>query len=895
MADLESIQWKRAQQTSLWRRTLGSDDEDVKPLRESFLDARENAAVLLDKIRPDFPNLTIHDITHVDSLWTVADAIIGEKYPINPLEGYVLGIAFLIHDVALSYDAVGGKEKLRKEDVWKDAFAEGPGKLNEDDFLKECDFTAIRAIHAREAKDIMNKTFSSDDMPSFHIVKKASYRHSLGEIIGKIAASHHWSIDEIETKLDIQITPSSEIPGFWDINAQKLACILRCADAGHIDDGRAPYYIFRSLNVNGVSLEHWKYQSNLGMVQPYRKDNSKLLITSTSSFKKEDFAAWNVAYEAVKWFDEEIKKSNNLLKTIDEKLVFPRTGVMGASSKEDLAEYIKTEGWLPCNFGVHTSNVKYLIETLGGSKLYGEDNLLVVALRELIQNARDAIHARQKLEDSFDNGKITIRFKEEGAERFIEVEDNGIGMSMDCIKHNLLDFGSSYWKSSLSRYENPGLQGKGFKSVGQFGIGFYSVFMVAKSVEVITKRFGKAADDAKKVEFPAGLTLSPIISKCELNANTSTIVRFFLKNNIKLKFKCSGLFDVTFKEFLPSLVVGLDVDVYLKDNNELSLIHRNIASPFFSLKEWLNSVYEYRHSVHLANEMEPILVGNQIRGYICILSSSYYYDGTSFLTIGGLLANLHRNVFHGYNGYLDFNNYNLSRDSVYFDEPLKKVLHKWIVEKYIHEHEKIQHSYNLANNFFLFMDFIELSYDDIKRLINFNEERIYCFDFSNYISKKTDIEIIQIIHRRLYSGIMSNPGQIRFGIDEGVTVNIDEDKEDEFYIDYDYNKEELLERISIINNMPENSFCDLILKYLLFDILDPFPYGSTRTLEIWLNIMLDRLSQQMLDWGLVDMNHYITLQEQFNKDSNPNPICNYLEQFLVDSEKRRMSSNELIW
>ena len=158
MATQEEIKkkWELAQRTFLWKRTLGSPDEDVRPLRESFLDARKNAIFLLDKIRKDFPNLTVHDITHVDSLWNVADTIIGEEYPINPLEGFILGVAFLIHDAALSYDAVGGKDKLRDTIEWKDAYADGPGDKDEEEFKKECDFAAIRILHAKYAEDILN-------------------------------------------------------------------------------------------------------------------------------------------------------------------------------------------------------------------------------------------------------------------------------------------------------------------------------------------------------------------------------------------------------------------------------------------------------------------------------------------------------------------------------------------------------------------------------------------------------------------------------------------------------------------------------------------------------------------------------------------------------------------
>ena len=45
-------------------------------LIEAYLKARENAAYLLAKIRVDFPNLTIHDISNADGLWQVASVIV---------------------------------------------------------------------------------------------------------------------------------------------------------------------------------------------------------------------------------------------------------------------------------------------------------------------------------------------------------------------------------------------------------------------------------------------------------------------------------------------------------------------------------------------------------------------------------------------------------------------------------------------------------------------------------------------------------------------------------------------------------------------------------------------------------------------------------------------------
>ena len=609
MATQEEIEkkWKLAQRTSLWKRTLGSSEKDVEPLRESYLDARKNAIYLLDKIRKDFPNLTVHDITHVDSLWNVADTIIGHDYPINPLEGYILGIAFLIHDAALSYDAVGGKNKLRDTIEWKDAYADGRGDKDEDEFKIECDFVAIRALHARFAEKLLFQTFEKDNGSTFFIIDDDTYRTHFGKLIGKIAASHHWSIDDVELGLNKPTNPLNEMPGEWKVNARKLACILRCADAGHIDNGRAPDSIYRSLAVNGVSRQHWEYQYHLCQVCEDEFDSAKLCITSSHPFvyerkdengkgvgKKEDVAAWNVAYDAVRLFDEELKRSNDLLKRItpnnSKDLTFPHVGVSGAESKEALAKYIRTEGWQPCSFGVHTSNVKALIENLGGSKLYGEDNILLVALRELIQNARDAIQARRIMDGRFEDGRISIRLKVEGGKRWIEVEDDGIGMSLDCIKYGLLDFGSSYWKSKLGKDENPGLRSKGFKSIGKFGIGFYSVFMVAKSVDVVTRRYNKGAD-AMKVEFPEGLTLSPIMTMDQLSTSVSTIVRFELKDDVRLSFSVKYYGDsISFQKALQIMVAGLDIDVYYEADEGLQRIHTNVNSNTFNEEEWLKGL-----------------------------------------------------------------------------------------------------------------------------------------------------------------------------------------------------------------------------------------------------------------------------------------------------------------
>ncbi len=890
--------------TSLWKRTLGLDDKNVEPLRESFLDARKKTEFILGKIRKVFPNLTMHETTHVDSLWKVADVIIGDNY-INPLEGYVLGIAFLIHDVALSHEAFGGVEKLRDTAQWKDAFADGSDEQNEEEFKKECDYIAIRAIHVKKAEGILEEPFQLDDGTEFYIIENNTYRTNFGKLIGEIAASHHWkNIDEVESKFKNkrQINPLSWMPREWKINAQKLACIFRCADVGHIDDGRAPDSILNSLDVNGVSQQHWESYNHLCQVCEDDDDTTKLCITSSHPFLKKDFDAWNVAFDAVRLFDEELKKSNDLLKrntpNNSKDLSFPHKGISGAESKEALAKYIETDGWQPCSFGVHTSNVKALIENLGGSKLYGEKNMLFVALRELIQNARDAIHARKKMDNGFDDGQITIRLNEDRGKRWIEVEDNGIGMSLDCIKYNLLDFGSSYWKSSLAKYENPGLRRKGFKSIGKFGIGFYSVFMVAKSVVVVTRRY-EGNDDANIIEFPEGLTLSPILSTDKLSTRISTIVRFELKDDVNIKFSIKYHYNaISLQKALSLIVAGFDTDVFYEESGKKVRVHQNITSPTFDKKDWLRQLFVDRFPKDfdtVVNRLDFLKDDEEnVMGLLAIANEDYlsfFYDNNDFKVLTpsieavcGLATSFDSIwVQKGFIGFIDGRENNVSRNDIILDSKTASYLQKWIKERYDADYNKIiDPEESLSSCYYSAFSYCGM---DLNEIVEDNIRTLYV------TFKQRDVEIGTIkglmrIHVLLFAGTSTFVGQYRV--------------HDVYFYQNGNNKKTnvvstgaLDDVLRYIEEMPEDSCEQIICKYFKMLIAHPFTDGNGRVGRIWVNLMLDRFMSKMIDWGNVDnsvlnemvfsKSSSIERSPKMFKEERFEDASRYLEQFLIPS------------
>ena len=118
-----------------------------------------------------------------------------------------------------------------------------------------------------------------------------------------------------------------------------------------------------------------------------------------------------------------------------------------------------------------------------------------IFLREIISNASDAIDklcfialTDDKLGMTRSDFKIEIKADKDA--RTLTVTDNGIGMDKDDLENNLgtiASSGSFKFKQELGEQEN---KQDDIDIIGQFGVGFYSAFMVAKEITVITKKYG---------------------------------------------------------------------------------------------------------------------------------------------------------------------------------------------------------------------------------------------------------------------------------------------------------------------------------------------------------------------------------------------------------------------
>lgn len=122
-----------------------------------------------------------------------------------------------------------------------------------------------------------------------------------------------------------------------------------------------------------------------------------------------------------------------------------------------------------------------------------------IFLRELISNASDAIDKLyyKKItenETGLSRDDFAIKIETDKEKRLLRISDNGIGMSKSELEDNLgtiAKSGSLMFKSQESETEDNKKAMEDIDIIGQFGVGFYSAFMVSDSISVISKAYGE--------------------------------------------------------------------------------------------------------------------------------------------------------------------------------------------------------------------------------------------------------------------------------------------------------------------------------------------------------------------------------------------------------------------
>ncbi len=172
-----------------------------------------------------------------------------------------------------------------------------------------------------------------------------------------------------------------------------------------------------------------------------------------------------------------------------------------------------------------------------------------IALRELISNSSDAIDKLVYL--SATNGELKVNRDELGIKieldkekRTIKIIDNGIGMTESELESNL----GTIAKSGSELFKEENSDKKNLEIIGQFGVGFYSSFMIAKKVSVLSKSINSGDAYLWESDGEDGFT----ITKSEKN-DFGTEITLYLKDNTD---------DDNYDEFLETYTIERIVKKY---------------------------------------------------------------------------------------------------------------------------------------------------------------------------------------------------------------------------------------------------------------------------------------------------------------------------------------------
>ncbi len=218
-----------------------------------------------------------------------------------------------------------------------------------------------------------------------------------------------------------------------------------------------------------------------------------------------------------------------------------------------------------------------------------------IFLRELISNASDAIDklyylslTDKKLKVKKEDLKINLAFDKE--DRTITITDNGIGMNKAELEKNLGTIAES--GSLLFKTENE--HKKDIDVIGQFGVGFYSAFMVSKEVEVISKKYDEDKFHLWKSSGTSGYSIDDI----DTDGDFSTKIVLYLKDDTD---------EENYSEYLEQYKLQTIVKKY--SNYITYPIVMNVTKSV--LKEGSKDEYEDKTTEETLNSMIPIWKKNR--------------------------------------------------------------------------------------------------------------------------------------------------------------------------------------------------------------------------------------------------------------------------------------------
>ena len=547
--------WVAIRDTSLLHKKLSTDSE----LLNAIVTLRVKSEALAATLIRDADIFTDHTIRHMDALWLITEKILTpiEIDALTMAEAFLLAAGFYFHDIGMSYAATDEGRKFLEETLdYASVLSQAACDVDTEMVKANALAYAIRVHHARIAEEMAVKPIPGT---TEWLLEPRVIRDQFGAHCGKVAASHHWSIERVESELGAK--GNAPLAGNRSADLGFVAGVLRLIDYAHINRERAsPFERSLRTPLGAESAMHWDAQQNIDGPQRNPQTN-ELAYASSSPVCNVD--AWWLFYEFARGLNKEIIQVRRFLQSrtvsVDR---LSLVGVQGASAPEDFEKLVKTDGFLPLEVNVKASSIDRLVRLLAGESLYGKN--LFAPVRELIQNALDAILLKKvtavtDADKALGSLPIKVKLQTDATGAVFSVSDWGIGMTKKILTEHLLTIASDYWEGQF-HVDFPKAS-ESFSPAGKFGIGFLSTFMLGRKIEVFSQRNGNDRYHLTIHGLGKRAELRPVSS----NGSSGSTVTIHLSSHVIDEM-------LQLPEKLPTLIPMLDVQVQLDINGTLQTI-----------------------------------------------------------------------------------------------------------------------------------------------------------------------------------------------------------------------------------------------------------------------------------------------------------------------------------
>jgi hypothetical protein len=487
----------------------GPDAEAVRSLMHSRM---PDIQAVLSAGGTSSLDFTLHDSGHA---FRVAERMV-DIVPEESLDGLsyyecaLLLLSAYLHDIGMtpakshiaplhSYLMSGNPGVLEPDNVnalqaWLDDYRSGitpPLTVGRDmpDALLLAD--EIVTYYAREK----HNDWSEDWIRAYFVdAKMGAYSGWIEDLIA-LCRSHHYGYELLAgDSFRARIVGSPSVV----VNLRYLAAVLRISDVLEFDPERTPTVVFRHRDVSSGSALYWYKDHEISL----RQDSDRIVISARPRCAR--------LHRAVEETVNQINDELTLCSRLSEEYPFnhcagvseptPHRWILASTCHSTIEPLRGAYEYIDGAFRPDTAR---LLELLSGIDLYGST---YAAIRELIQNATDAVreqvaHVRLRRQNPEDprheqnlglehSINILVTKNEEGY--WLVCSDTGVGMSKAIIRDHLLVSGRGRRHDVIDLERRCRASGFNLGRTGQFGIGVLSYFMLAKRVEISSRRSQQA-------------------------------------------------------------------------------------------------------------------------------------------------------------------------------------------------------------------------------------------------------------------------------------------------------------------------------------------------------------------------------------------------------------------